>query len=308
MPITELQRETRRKHIGSSDMAAVLGVSPWMSLYELWLEKTGRLEPDKTKKWQDEGTLFEPVILDWAETKIGRIMTTSLNPVRTEEIYKHSALECLHKGGILISHPDGLTYKDAIPVEAKTSNPRFKPAPGQIWGPEDSDDIPEDIIIQCHVHMMCLPLCPNICHVPAFIHGRGLQMFHVKYDSELATILEDKAGEFWHNHVEKDEPPGEPELSLAVAKRIRKSPKVIVQGWTFEDIEEFKQVDEELKALEKRQKKLKAAIIARLGDGEQVAVRDYGTVTYFTQHRKETTIPASDFRVLRIKKGADYES
>ena len=39
-------REERRNGIGASDMGAVMGLSPWRSPYEVWLEKTGRVEPD----------------------------------------------------------------------------------------------------------------------------------------------------------------------------------------------------------------------------------------------------------------------
>lgn len=41
--ITDKQREQRRRYIGGSDMAAILGVDPWKTQVDLWLEKTGRL-------------------------------------------------------------------------------------------------------------------------------------------------------------------------------------------------------------------------------------------------------------------------
>ena len=36
----------RRKFIGGSDTGTIMNVNPWKSQYELWLEKTGQLEPD----------------------------------------------------------------------------------------------------------------------------------------------------------------------------------------------------------------------------------------------------------------------
>ena len=44
MPITEKQRQRRRDHLGASDMAAVMGVSPYRNAWTIWAEKTGRLE------------------------------------------------------------------------------------------------------------------------------------------------------------------------------------------------------------------------------------------------------------------------
>lgn len=42
----------RRLGVGGSDMSTILGLNPWMTPYDLWLEKTGRQEPeDISGKW-----------------------------------------------------------------------------------------------------------------------------------------------------------------------------------------------------------------------------------------------------------------
>jgi len=41
MALTTEQREIRRRYLGSSDIAAIFGMSPWKSAYDVWLEKTG---------------------------------------------------------------------------------------------------------------------------------------------------------------------------------------------------------------------------------------------------------------------------
>ena len=38
--------KARRKGIGGSDAASVLGISPWKSNVQLWKEKTGIAEPE----------------------------------------------------------------------------------------------------------------------------------------------------------------------------------------------------------------------------------------------------------------------
>ena len=38
--------EERRKYIGGSDIAVVMGMSRWKTPLKLWLEKTGQAEPD----------------------------------------------------------------------------------------------------------------------------------------------------------------------------------------------------------------------------------------------------------------------
>lgn len=51
--------EWRRQGIGGSDVAALLGVSPWMTPRELWMEKTGRLTRDASSFATQRGQWLE---------------------------------------------------------------------------------------------------------------------------------------------------------------------------------------------------------------------------------------------------------
>lgn len=46
MSLTAENIENRKKGIGASECAIVLGLCKYKSPYELWLEKTGRKEPE----------------------------------------------------------------------------------------------------------------------------------------------------------------------------------------------------------------------------------------------------------------------
>lgn len=69
---TELSRadwlEVRRTGIGGSDAAAAVGLNPYKSQLELWLEKTGRdaelpkPDPNDTTEPIYWGTLLEPIV------------------------------------------------------------------------------------------------------------------------------------------------------------------------------------------------------------------------------------------------------
>jgi len=56
----------RKKYLGASEMAAVLGLSPWKNPHTLWLEKTGQLEDIQTdKQWLfDKGHAKEIIARD----------------------------------------------------------------------------------------------------------------------------------------------------------------------------------------------------------------------------------------------------
>ena len=44
MPITDEQRERRKTRLGSTDIAAILGVDHFRTAYDVYLEKTDKLE------------------------------------------------------------------------------------------------------------------------------------------------------------------------------------------------------------------------------------------------------------------------
>ena len=55
----------RQKCIGGSDAAAILGVSPWKTAYQLWLEKVGPLKIKPPNEPQKRGLDLEPAARHW---------------------------------------------------------------------------------------------------------------------------------------------------------------------------------------------------------------------------------------------------
>lgn len=55
----------RRKGIGGSDIAALLGESPYGSPYKLWLDKTGQAEDDETTDAMRRGNWLESHLANW---------------------------------------------------------------------------------------------------------------------------------------------------------------------------------------------------------------------------------------------------
>ena len=53
----------RRAGLGASDAPAALGLSPWKTPLELFLEKTGRAAPVEEKLSMRIGRALEPVVL-----------------------------------------------------------------------------------------------------------------------------------------------------------------------------------------------------------------------------------------------------
>lgn len=66
---TEEWLKFRSSRIGASDSAIICGISPWKSIHELWLEKTGQVQSEyKTNFAIERGNRLEPLVRALTET------------------------------------------------------------------------------------------------------------------------------------------------------------------------------------------------------------------------------------------------
>jgi putative phage-type endonuclease len=284
MPLTESQLIERKKHMGASDVAAILGLDPHRSAFDTWAEKTGRLDDkdDSAKKWLATGNRFESAMIDWAEILLG--------PIARDANVSDPA------GSILLAHPDGLVVSTGNPVEAKTAG-LYGPLQ-EHWGEEGSDDVPLRVVVQAEVQMLCT--LKLVCHIPAFVQGRGELMFEIPFDAQLANNLRDKAQEFWTKHVLADTPP-DAVPSVETIKKLRREPKSVV-SLTDQVVDAWIAAREARLAAEKQEKATWMAVGQELGTAEAGRFSG-GLLTYYEQERKAYSVEASSFRVARVKKG-----
>ena len=295
MPITEKQRELRRNHLGSSDIAAVLGVDPWRNAHDVWLEKTGKVEDLKENTAMQAGTMFEDGVLQYAELELGKLLRNQYR----------SAI-----GFPIASNIDALIVANKEPVEAKTAG-LFGPLKEQ-WGEHMTDQLPDRIIIQSHVHMLCAE--KDICHVVAFLGGRGFCRYEIAKDDIIMNVICEKSIEFW-DYVEGDYPPPDQVPSMAFIKRMKREPEktvdidpVLVDHWV--------KAKESLKLAENIKDSAEEQMLAALGMAEAGNLGDGRLLTYFEQCTKRIDskrlkdelpeiaaqyLKESKFRVPRIK-------
>src|SRR5262245_2060689 len=128
----------RRQGIGSTDAAAILGKSRWKTALHVYLDKRGEL-PDldsEAKAWRRK---LQSVAAAANEEETGNKLH-----MRSQSIYVHDEYP------ELVTSLDR-TVEDGIEdfiLECKTS----ESADG--WGQENSDDIPDDYLIQVQHQMM----------------------------------------------------------------------------------------------------------------------------------------------------------
>ncbi len=61
----------RENGIGASEVAGVIGLSPWETPFSLWLRKTGQIPPVEETQAMKMGKLLEPVIAQLWEDETG---------------------------------------------------------------------------------------------------------------------------------------------------------------------------------------------------------------------------------------------
>jgi len=97
--------EFRSKHIGASDVPAIMGTSDFSNPYKYWLEKTGQIEGFKGNYATEMGKMYESTILELYEQRTGYAT-------------KSKVLEC-EAHPILSASLDGWVDDHAIVVEVK---------------------------------------------------------------------------------------------------------------------------------------------------------------------------------------------
>lgn len=204
MPITEKQRLRRKDHIGSSDMSAIMGLNPYMTAHDLWLIKTGRVENVVEGEAVELGNALEDVLIDWFEEKM--CLGTERNVTKTAE------------WSVMEANCDAIVIDSHIGVECKTTGLTGGFADG--WGDDETDEVPEHVIIQCHHQMLCADL--DTVFVPALIGGRGRVMYEIERNEEIIALIFEKAKEFWAC-VENDTPPENSHPTPELAKKIKRN-------------------------------------------------------------------------------------
>ena len=172
----------RTKGIVGSDVSVIAGVNPFRSIFQLWLEKTGQIEPEET---ENENTHFGNV----------------LEPVVKREFSKRTGLKVRAKRALLQSEEypfmladlDGVIYENGKMnlFEAKTAS-AYKQ---EIW----EKGIPEEYVLQVQ-HYMAVTGAEKT-YLAALVGGNRFYWKVVRRDEQkIAEIIAlEKA--FWEENV-----------------------------------------------------------------------------------------------------------
>ena len=182
----------RRTGIGGSDAAAAVGLSPYQSALELWLDKTGRAEgmprpaPDDTNSPATWGTLLEPIVAA-VYTRITGNRVRKINAV-----LRHPTIPWL----LANIDREVVGERDVQILECKTAGEHG----ARLW----RDGVPEYVELQVQ-HQLAVT-GKTAAHVAVLLCGQALEVFRVERDDALIARLIELEERFWY-YVETDTPP-----------------------------------------------------------------------------------------------------
>lgn len=226
--------EARQAGIGASEIAAVLGISPYDSPFSLWWRKRNGWANDVSEE-MSSGTRLEPVIADWFADQCIDANGEALMTVRPAGLYQNADRPWQ------LATPDRLLM---LPVEDKPTRRRCaallecKAAfSWDGWGEPGTDQIPVHYRAQCLWQMDTVGV--DLVHVAVF-SGLSFRAYLVRRDEKDLTAMREAGRRFWQSLIDDVPPdPDEHAATLPILRRLNEQiedreqeiPAAIATGW-----------------------------------------------------------------------------
>ena len=179
----------RKKGIGGSDVAAILGFSPYKSPYQLWLDKTGRSE---RKESQNEsahfGNLLEDVVAKEFSRRSGVKVQRVTQQLSLENIGEPWAIGNIDRAVVNPEIAGRVFFKDGKlttdqGLECKTASEYLS----KLFGEEGTDQIPDYYLTQCLWYMKLTGF--QVWHLAVLIGGNKFRMYRIERDDDLIESI-----------------------------------------------------------------------------------------------------------------------
>jgi len=188
MALTEAQLAIRRTGVTGTDMGALLGLSPFSTPFDVWLEKMNKAPPREQTEDMERGMFLEAGARQWYAHRTGALRVDEPGTVVSR------------RNPLVIATPDGLALqRDGWRVlEIKM------PENDAGWGEPGTDAVPDYYLPQVLWQLVATE--HETCDVFAVLRGKP-RLYHVTRDVELEGLLVDTAERFWRDHVVTGRPP-----------------------------------------------------------------------------------------------------
>lgn len=280
---TNMSREEwlrwRKKGIGGSEVAALVGMHPYLSPFSIYMDKIGELEPQDDNEAMRIGRDLEEYVAQRFTEKTG---------IR---VRKNSSILMDDECDYMIADIDRWSKKDGIGLECKTMSPNSK----AVKGLED-DSVPPQYYIQCQWYMMITGL--NKWHLAILVLGRAFYTFEIDRNDEDITVLRKAAKDFWIGNVlpRKMPPPdGTESAQKAISHLIQgvDNEATVRLDSAVDEIKHLQEINEQIDTLKQEADAIKQKFLLELGasgigwnDGYEVSAKEQVRRTFDTKRFK----------------------
>ena len=200
MKTVDADKHDRKKSLGGSEIAGVLGISPWTSPLQVWERKTGRSPEQECSEAMHFGNVLEDIVAKEFARR------NNVKVVRTTKVLYHDDLPFSAsidrfildgKSGSAFSPKGKLLTRKLLEIKtARTSKG---------WGEEGTDEIPPYYLTQLYWYL-AISGC-DVAHLAVLIGGSDYRQYVVERDESIIKDLFDKCTEWWVEYVEQDKAP-----------------------------------------------------------------------------------------------------
>lgn len=219
--LTRAQRFSGREPIlGVSAWGAALGESPFSDPVEVWAECSGLKKGTGGNTATELGEDLEDGVARNAARFLGVLGLDSPPTLRHPDEPHFVATPDRIVTAVGPNARPGVRVGDLMQVKTSyLTRPVRRRHVDAAWGKAGTSDVPSHVLIQCigelYVARRWAELFPNVWgfpppetnHVAAMIGGRGVQVFTVAWDPDLAALLLPRIRVFWAGVVDAEPPP-----------------------------------------------------------------------------------------------------
>lgn len=277
----------RRKSIGGSDAAAIVGLNHYVTPYMLWADKTGKLPDKPDNEAMRQGRDLEQYVASRFMGETGKRVR------RRTDFFRSKSFPFAH------ANIDRAVVGERAGLECKTTNvmnlKKFK-----------SGEFPENYYVQC-VHYLAVTGWDR-WYLACVILGQGFKWFTIERDQAEIDALMKAESNFWNTYVVPNIPPpvdGLPPTSETLETIFQNSDpaKEPADLQTCHDlIRQYCSTKELLKSYQQELNQYKQELQSELGERESGICSNY-TVSWKPQTRSSFNLKqfASDHPEIDLR-------
>lgn len=241
----------RRKGIGGSDAASILGINPYRSAIAVWADKMGLLAEKEDSEQMRIGRDLEAYVASRWEEATGKKVR------RTNYMYQDEGRP------FMLANVDRMVIGENAALECKTTS---------AWNKSDfvNGEIPRNYYVQCMHYMSVMGF--DKMYLAVLVLGKGFYHFEIDRDEKEIQALREAEQDFWEKYVIAEQPPAPDGSDSAreVLRTICPDDKTLDDEIPLHDrdslLDQLQKIKEGIKAMESEKTMLENHILLELGN------------------------------------------